>query len=104
MFFNPTATNITTMLFVAITVWIVHMRLRRPIDTNWPLFYYLGVVAYTKTFQDVLNPNLVFVAVVCGLLLRFEFMGGAVLNTVRAVELAMLGYFVYQWLALVFYF
>ncbi len=100
--FQPTATNITTMLMAAITVWLIYNRQRGRVDSNWPLFYYLALVMYTKAFQDAIHPNMVFLGVVMGLLLRFEFMGGFILNAVRTVELVCLGYYVWACLSVVF--
>ena len=81
--FQPTAINVTTLLMVAITVWLIYNRQRGRLDSNWPLFYYIALVFYSKSFQDALHPNMVFIGVVAGLLLRFEFMGGPILIVVR---------------------
>jgi hypothetical protein len=101
--FNPTAANLTTLLLVAITIWVIYARFRMKLDTSWPLFYYLAVVAYSKTFPDLFSPIMVYIGVVCGLLLRFEFMGGFILQAVRAVELVVLAYFVWNCLGFVFW-
>jgi hypothetical protein len=62
--FQPTAINVTTLLMVAITVWLIYNRQRGRLDSNWPLFYYIALVFYSKSFQDALHPNMVFIGVV----------------------------------------
>ena len=100
--FQPTAINITTLLMVAITVWLIYNRQRGRLDSNWPLFYYVALVMFSWRFRDVLHPSMVFIGVVAGLLLRFEFMGGPILIAVRTVELICLGYYIWVCLGIVF--
>jgi hypothetical protein len=68
------------------TVWIAIMRPRMRIDNSWPLFYYLGLTLYLNSVELVLEPYVVYVAVICALLLRFEFMNERVVLLVRLVE------------------
>lgn len=69
------------------TVWLAIMRPRMRLDNSWPLFYYFGLVVYLNGIELVLNAYVVYVAVVCALLLRFEFMNERVVFLVRIVEL-----------------
>lgn len=87
-----TSFNLLTFLLLVLTMWLAFSRFTRSLESTWPLVYYLVVVAYLKAFEGGLNPYCVYVAVVCGLFLRFEFMGGAVLKTFRVVELLTLAY------------
>jgi len=73
------------------TVWMAIMRSRMRIDNSWPLFYYLGLTFYLNTVDLVLDPYVVYVAVVCALLLRFEFMNERVVLLVRFLELCAMG-------------
>ena len=72
------------------TVCLAFARFRIKPDNNWPLLYYFGLVGFLNTYDLVLNPNAVYVAVVCALLLRFEFMNARVIFVVRLVEVASL--------------
>ena len=56
------------------TIWIGINRFTMRLENNWPLLYYLGLVVYLNKYDMVLNPYVVYVAVVCGLFVRFEFM------------------------------
>lgn len=87
--------NISTAVLVGLTVWMLTARYRGVIESNWPLFYYFGVVAYSLMYSAFLDPAWVYAGVVCGLLLRFEFMGGFFLKLVRLVEFVVLVYILY---------
>jgi hypothetical protein len=51
---------------------------------------YLGLVVYLNKYDNILNPYVVYVAVVCGLFVRFEFMNERVVFFTRFVEVASL--------------
>jgi hypothetical protein len=78
--------NIFTLALMGATIWVMAARIRGRLESNWPLFYYVGVIAYYQSFPRGLDPYWVFVGLVCGTLLRFEFMGGVILTLVRVVE------------------
>jgi hypothetical protein len=84
--------SLPTFILVVLTIWVAVSRFTAGLESNWPLVYYLLVVAHLKAFEAGLNPYWVYVGVVTGLLLRFEFMGGFVLKFVWAVELVALSY------------
>ena len=72
------------------TAWLAFARFQTKPDNNWPLVYYFFLVGFLNADELVLNPNVVYVAVVCALLLRFEFMNERVVFFVRLVEVASL--------------
>lgn len=78
------------------TVWLAIMRPRMRLDNSWPLFYYLGLVVYQNGLELVLNPYVVYVAVICALLLRFEFMNERVVFFVRILELGALAHIAWR--------
>jgi hypothetical protein len=47
-----------------------------------------------------LDPYWVFVGLVSGTLLRFEFLGGVILTLVRVLEFCFLGYIIWRALSL----
>jgi hypothetical protein len=89
---QPSVFTITTLLLASITVWILVVRWRSRPDTNWPLFYYVGLFAYTKSFDDLVDPLVIYVAVVSGLLVRFEYLSGWILELIKVVETLCLIY------------
>lgn len=72
------------------TVWLALTRFRVQLDNNWPLLYYFVLVGYLNAYDLVLNAYVVYVAVVCALLLRFEFMNERIVFFFRIVEVAAL--------------
>jgi hypothetical protein len=96
-----TTFNLLTFILLVLTAWVVVGRFTRNLDSNWPLVYYLMVVAHLKAFDGGLNPYCVYVAVVCGLFLRFEFMGGPILKSFRVIELGALAYIAWRSFSLI---
>ncbi len=91
MFFRFTLFNDLTLVLMALTIWVGVARFAARLESNWFLIYYALLVAYWKVFEGSLNTYWVLAGVACGLLLRFEFLGGPVLKAVRAVELVVFG-------------
>lgn len=83
---------LATFGLTAGTVWLVLMRFRIRPDNSWPLLYYFCAVVYLNSFDLVLNPYVVYVAVICALLLRFEFMNERLVFLVRLIEVASLAH------------
>jgi hypothetical protein len=96
-----TTFSLLTFILFVLTVWTGIARFTRALDSNWPVVYYLLVIAHLKVFEGGLSPYWVYVGVVSGLFLRFEFMGGTVLKVVRVVELVALCYLAWRSLTLV---
>lgn len=99
---RPTTVNITTLLLLSLTVWVLWTRHRTRLDNNWPLFYYVALVAYSKKFDQVFNPAAIFSVVVSALLLRFEFLGGWVLKLIKVIESALLVFIIVRCLQVLF--
>jgi hypothetical protein len=67
-------------------------RFRGKLESNVPLFFYLALVAYASANPFKVNPYVLYVSVVAGLLLRFEFMNQKVVWVVRLIEVVCLSY------------
>ena len=93
--------NVLTLILMALTIWLGVSRFTAGLDSNWAMVYYVLLVAHLKAFDGGLNPYWVYVGVVAGLLLRFEFMGGAVLKVVWGMELAAMTYYVWRFVSLI---
>ncbi len=96
MHIQITTFGFITAILMGLTVWLFVARFTKPLESNWPLVYYLGVVVYSKVFEGVLEPYWVFVGAVSGLFLRFEFMGGLFLKFVRTIEALVLVYILWH--------
>jgi hypothetical protein len=78
------------------TVWLAIARFQTKPDTSWPLVYYFMLVAFLNAYELVLNPNVVYVAVVCALLLRFEFLNERLIFFVKIIEFSTLVHIGYR--------
>jgi hypothetical protein len=84
--------NLVTIFVMALTVVLAYKRFTMRLDSNGPLAYYAVLVGYMRTYEPGLDHYWVFAGVICGLLLRFEFLGKVADKIVRAFELVVLGY------------
>lgn len=98
---EPTTFNLTTLVLLSLTVWIMVIRARTKLESNWPLFYYVALGAYAARFEETIHPIPVIIAVAMALLLRFEFLGGWVLKVIRTVEMLALIYVLWTCIQLV---
>ena len=101
MYFTVNVFNIVTLFLVGITIFFAVKRFTLHPDSNWPLAYYGGLVTYWLRNTYTLDNYWVSAGVLCGLLLRFEFLGGAVEKMIRAVELAVFTYVIVKGVKLV---
>ena len=92
MYFPITLFNVVTLFLMAVTAFIAVKRFTFRVDSNWPLVYYVVLIAYWRGFPYTLENYWVLGGVLCALLLRFEFLGGAAVKLIRAVELAVFAY------------
>lgn len=79
-----------TVGLLAGTLWLAFTRLRLRLDNNWPLVYYFAAVVYLNLYPLTLNPYVAYVAVICALLLRFEFLSERLVALVRIIEVVAL--------------
>jgi len=95
MYFQITLFNIVTLFLVGATLLVAVKRFSARVDSNLPLTYYGLLLAYWRGNAYTLDTYWVFGGLVCGLLLRFEFLGGAVEKLIRLLE-----QFVFMYVAL----
>jgi hypothetical protein len=96
-----TPTNVTTAVMLGLTVWLLIGRFRARGDSNWPLFYYVMLVAYHQLLPGRLNPYAIYTSVIAALFIRFEFTGGWIGYLLRFIELGILIYLVYRFSSIV---
>ena len=78
------------------TIWIGLSRFSMRLENSWPLLFYLVLVLYLNSYEQVLNPYVVYVAVVCALFVRFEFMNERLVFFTRVIEVAALAHIGYS--------
>ena len=101
MYFQITLFNIVTLFLMAATLIMVVKRFSMRVDSNLPLTYYGLLVAYWRGNAYTLDNYWVLGGLLCGLLLRFEFLGGAVEKLIRVLEQLVLVYVVVRCVKLV---
>lgn len=88
-----TQISIGNALFMLIfTAGLIGARFKLQADSNWPFVYYAVLVAYHQTMPGLLNPLPIYIAVVCALFLRFEFMSKSFRGLFRTAEACGLAY------------
>jgi hypothetical protein len=99
-----TDSSLLAIAVMILTIWIAIARRKIPMESNWPLLYFIGLVVYQKLYPDVLDPYPIFMGVVCAGVIRFEFMNLRFAKFVCWVELLMFLYVIWRLLVFVLYF
>jgi hypothetical protein len=92
MYFDITLFNVVTLILMAATALVAAKRFSTRLDSNWPLTYYSVLLAYWRGYSYTLDTYWVMGGLLCGLLLRFEFLGGPAEKLIRALEAVVFGY------------
>jgi hypothetical protein len=103
MHFRFGDSEVLALVACTITVWLFAVRGKLPIESNWPLIYYLGMVLYQKTGGKFLDPRFIYVGVVCAMLIRFEFLATGFIKFFRVLESITLIYLTWKCLDFVFF-
>ncbi|MEP7355442.1 MAG: hypothetical protein ABI824_19605 [Acidobacteriota bacterium] len=75
MWFNPTPTNMTALLVVALAIVSLYMVLRKRYDSNVPFLFYAVALMFADWAERPVEPAIMLGGFGMILLLRFEFMG-----------------------------
>jgi hypothetical protein len=92
---DPTPFNVSTVLLIAFACLVIYLRLKGNSETNIPLIYYGIIVYYVVSHDTALSPVFVYIALVLGLLVRFEFMNIKLMKAVSLLECCALGTIIY---------
>jgi hypothetical protein len=101
MYFQITLFNIVTLFLMAATLVVAARRFSASIESNWPLVYYGVLLAYWRGYAYTLDNYWVMGGLLCGLLLRFEFLGGAAEKLIRVLEVLVFGYVIWHCIKLI---
>ena len=102
MEFNPTSVDVIESLLIALALVAAVFVMRKRYDSNLPLLFYLVLVVFNNMSQRGVNPYLLYTGLVLALLLRFEFIGGAIAKLVALLTAASLGLIIWMMTAEVF--
>ena len=94
--------NATTVLVIVLTLWVMWLRKQLKFDSNLPLLYYAVLVFYSRAYEGAYYNYAIMAGVLAGLFLRFEFLGGWPLKSIRTVEFVVHCYVLYMAVTLLF--
>lgn len=104
MNFRATNFSITVLLLIALTVFMMGVRNKKPLDNNWPLIYWLLAFIFTVVREEeTYNLNIILVGLGAGFLLRFEFMNTFFIRLVKTVEIGVWAYVIYRGFQIILY-
>jgi hypothetical protein len=101
MYFQITLFNIVTLFLMAATLLAAAKRVAAGVDSSWLLAYYGLLVVYWRGYAYTLDNYWVLGGLLCGLVLRFEFLGGAVEKLIRVLELLVFCYVIWRCVKLI---
>ena len=86
------ASTVNAVVVMLFTLWLIGARFAIAPQSNWPLIYYLVLVVFHLASYNLFSPFPIYLAVVCALFLRFEFLSKGFRTLFRGVEFAALVY------------
>ena len=93
MHFTANNFTVSVLLLMAVTVFMIGVRIRKPVENNWLLLYWMAMAAFTLTRHETsFDFRYIFVGLIAGLMLRFEFMNRTFTRIVMLVEMAAFAY------------
>jgi len=95
MNFTANTYTVTTGLLVAFAFFVIYVRLKNWIASNIPIFFYIILILYMRSFEDGVPFWLICTGFGLTLLLRFEFMSEKFIGVVKVLEIATLGGIIY---------
>ena len=78
--------GVLTLVALIITAWLAFMRSRLTAESNYPLVYWISILAYQRFVPEVVGPYMLYLGLVCSMLIRFEFMNEKVTNFFKSIE------------------
>lgn len=91
-----TELELLALVACACTCWLLAARGRMQTESNWPLAFYLFLVFYQKTKGEFLEAPFIYSAVVCAMMIRFEFMSQGFVKGFRFIEAICLIYIIWR--------
>jgi len=89
--------SVTTGLMMAFAAFVIFTRLRNWFDSNVPILFYAGLLAYQRWAAEISKVPwwLIIVCFGLGLTLRFEFMNPFFTKLVKFIEMIALTVVIY---------
>lgn len=93
---RTTDLGVLSIIVFLVTLWLLLTRPGMRPENNWPLIYYLGLVAYVRSAGSFIEPYAVAIAVVFAMLIRFEFLSAGFVKFFRLIESVSLLYVLWR--------
>ena len=90
MEFNPTSTNVSEVLVIALATVALTMFFRKRYHSNVPLLFYCVAMFFNSLTDRGANPYLMYGGLTLTLLLRFEFLGDGVAKLIGFLAIGTL--------------
>ena len=105
MTFHATNFTVSVLLLMAATVFMMLVRVRKPVENSWPFLYWIAVTVATFTKPELaFDFRIILVGLIAGLMLRFEFLNRGVTRFVMVIEMAVWIYILYaSWIIIMTY-
>ncbi|HYP07194.1 MAG TPA: hypothetical protein VER03_13260 [Bryobacteraceae bacterium] len=88
MHFTANNYTVSVLLLMALTVFMIGVRVRKPLESNWLLFYWVLMTSLTfGRMAEAFDYRFVVMGLLAGLMLRFEFMNRTFTRLVMAIEM-----------------
>lgn len=94
--------GILTILVIVITLWFAFIRSNLSSESNWPLIYWTGMVAYSLYSADLIHPYIMFGGTFLALMIRFEFLTQKIIRFLYVLEWFFFGYIIIRGINYVF--
>jgi hypothetical protein len=95
MLLNSSPDGITALIVLACTCFVIYIRTRNWLDSNFPIVYYLGLIGYAAAMEDRFPLYLVYAGLALGGLIRFEFMSPSFTRIIKFCEFGVLAGILY---------
>lgn len=93
---RTTDLGVLSIIVFLVTLWFLIARPSLRPENNWPLIYYLGLVAYVRSLGTFVDPYVVAIAALFAMLIRFEFLSTGFVKFFRFVESVCLLYVLWR--------
>ena len=95
MTFSYSAKDVTIVVLMGATLFVIFSRFRKGREVDWPLIYWVVLYWFNRTFDGPVPPNVMYAGFGIALFYRFEFLGRLITNLVKTVDIGILAYVVY---------
>jgi hypothetical protein len=91
-----TVYTFTTSLLMVFAVFVLYTRTKNWLESNVPLLFYIIMIAWVKAYADRVPILPLYIGLGLALMLRFEFMGKALVRLFKLAEICVIAAVLYK--------